>query len=110
ADCDALDALATIVPPPPKIRAELDRALAELDEGEALKRAGHFADALAKAQALGARSLGYRAFDARLALLVGDVQQQLGDVKASEAALLETAQAAAEARDDITQARAWSML
>jgi tetratricopeptide (TPR) repeat protein len=112
ADCDALETLVEILPPPATARAQVDALTPRLDEAEALERAGHFADSLTLAEkvAADAQPLGYRALDARVALLVGDLQQQLGDPKAAEAALHRAAQAAAEARDDVAAAKAWTLL
>lgn len=107
-DCDAIDALAVLEPPPLQLGPQLESAQRLVDEAEALERAGHFADGLAKLRTLPA--LGYRALDARVALLRGDLEHQLGDYKAAETSLLASAQAAAEARDDLTAARAWTLL
>ena len=107
-ECDAIDKLAVIEQPLPHLAGAVDASQRLVDEAEALSRTGQFADALAKLKPV--PKLGYHALIARIALLRGKLEQELGDIKASERSLHEAAQAAAEAHDDVVVARAWTML
>lgn len=108
ADCDAVTRLAIIAAPPPLQLGAIAAAEARVDTAEALERAGQLADAQAALAAV--RGQGYATLTARLELLRGKLAEELGDLKASEVALHAAAQAAAEARDDVTAARAWTLL
>jgi tetratricopeptide (TPR) repeat protein len=107
-ECDAIDSLAVIEQPPPALAVPIASAQHLVDEAEALDRAGQFADAMGKLGTV--PRLGYRTLTARIELLRGKLEQELGDMKASERSLHEAAQAAAEARDDLVAARAWTLL
>ncbi len=107
-ECDAVDKLAVIEQPLPHLAASVEASERLVDQAEALSRTGQFADALAKLEPV--PQLGYHTLIARIALLRGKLEQELGDLKASERSLHEAAQAAAEAHDDVVVARAWTML
>ncbi|HEU0037307.1 MAG TPA: serine/threonine-protein kinase [Kofleriaceae bacterium] len=110
ADCDRTEALATIVQPPPHVAQAVAAAERVVDEAEALERAGHYPDALAKLAAIDPKPLDARALEARIGLVRGELQHELGQYPEAEATLFAAARAAADARDDLAAARAWTLL
>ena len=98
-----------VAPPPEAIREEVERALAELAELEAMLRAGRGISALERLAELGQRAteLGYTPLLARVQLQQAHGQEEAaGDPDASWAAAEASFETAVRARDDETAVQA----
>ncbi|HEY8040137.1 MAG TPA: tetratricopeptide repeat protein [Polyangiaceae bacterium] len=93
-------------------RARVDAVRARLAEGQARQRVGGYAEALAIAtEAAGeASALGYRPLEAEALFLLGDVQDDAGDYKASERTMIRAASAAVAGHHDTMLARSLAAL
>ena len=93
-------------------RERVDGVRARIAEGRARQRVGGYAEARAMAAAASddAAALGYRPLEAEALFLLGDLQDDLGDYKASERTLVRAAAAAIAGRHDEVLARATTAL
>jgi eukaryotic-like serine/threonine-protein kinase len=112
--CADLVALRSPVPLPqaPAVRAQIAELRRELARAQAFADAGTFRDGLAIAPHTLAvvRSIGYQPLEAETLIVLGDLQYEVGDFKAAEAALRSAVIAAEASGHQLAAARAWRSL
>jgi len=93
-------------------RARVEAVRGRLADGHARQRVGAYGEALgiATTAAVDAASLGYRPLEAEALFLLGDVEDDQGDYKASERTMLRAATAGLEGHHDQMVARSLAAL
>ena len=108
--CSDADALLAQVSPPqsPALQQQVEAVRATLAQARARSNAGQYKEALALVTGAvsAAKALEYQPVLAEALLLSGQLQEHLGDLKASEQSLLDAIAAAEASRHDVITARA----
>ncbi|MCP3143900.1 tetratricopeptide repeat protein [Pyxidicoccus xibeiensis] len=112
--CSDLAALAAREPVPvdADARTQSDALRQSLVRARALKAAGKYAEAVALLEPVAktVKASGDRFGAASVLLLLGELREELGDLRGSEATLFEAVWAAEAGRNDMAAARAWTAL
>ena len=112
--CADAPALRAPLRPPsePAARARVEEVRSKLATGKAQQRVGSYSEAIAVATdaAREASATEYRPLEAEALFLLGDLEDDVGEYRASEQTLIRAASAALAGRHEVVQARAFTAL